>query len=85
MESDILKILKDSKPFLISIETKGNKIFRGNLIFVEENMNCMLENTISIDPNGKISKFKSVFLRGSNIKLFIIPDSLKQVPFLENP
>ena len=85
MNNGILKILKDSKPFLISIETKGNKTFRGNLIFVEENMNCILENTILIDPNGKISKFKSVFLRGSNIKIFIIPDSLESVPYIENP
>ena len=85
MNNEILKILKDSKPFLISIETKGNKTFRGNLIFVEENMNCILENTILIDPNGKISKFKSVFLRGSNIKIFIIPDSLGKVPYIENP
>lgn len=84
MDGNILKILKDSKPYLISIETKGNKIFRGNLIFIEENMNCMLENTISIDSTGKISKFRSIFLRGSNIKLFIIPDTLKDVPFIEN-
>jgi small nuclear ribonucleoprotein D3 len=76
--NEIFRVLKDSRPFLISIETRGNKTFRGNLIFIEENMNCILENTISIDQYGKISKFKSVFLRGSNIKIFIIPDILKE-------
>jgi len=85
MINDIIKILNDSRPFLISIETKGNKIFRGNLTFIEENMNCILENTIVIDQNGKISKFKSVFLRGSNIKIFIIPDIFKNVPSIQNP
>jgi len=74
MLNSIFNLLKDSKPFLISIETKGKKIFRGNLTFIEENMNCILENAILIDQNGKLSKFKSVFLRGSNIKIFIIPD-----------
>ena len=60
--NEIFRVLKDSRPFLISIETRGNKTFRGNLIFIEENMNCILENTISIDQYGKISKFKSVSL-----------------------
>ena len=78
MINEIFRVLTDSRPFLISIETRGNKTFRGNLIFIEENMNCILENTISIDQYGKISKFKSVFLRGSNIKIFIIPDILKE-------
>jgi len=84
MINDIIKILNDSRPFLISIETKGNKIFRGNLTSIEENMNCILENTILIDQNGKISKFKSVFLRGSNIKIFIVPDIFKNVPSIQN-
>ena len=80
MLNSIFNLLKDSKPFLISIETKGKKIFRGNLTFIEENMNCILENAVLIDQNGKLSKFKSVFLRGSNIKIFIIPDVLKNIP-----
>jgi len=84
MINDIIKILNDSRPFLISIETKGNKIFRGNLTSIEENMNCTLENTILIDQNGKISKFKSVFLRGSNIKIFIVPDIFKNIPSIQN-
>lgn len=84
MVNEIYKILKDTKPFLISVETKENKIFRGNLIFVEENMNCLLENTILIDRNGKISKFKSVFLRGSSVKMFVIPDILGLIPYVQD-
>jgi len=83
MANDILKILKESRPFLISIETKGNIIFRGNLTFIEDNMNCVLENTISVDRSGKISKFKNVYLRGSNIKIFILPEVLKLAPSVE--
>jgi small nuclear ribonucleoprotein (snRNP)-like protein len=45
-------------------------------------MNCILENTILIDQDGKLSKFKSVFLRGSNIKIFIIPDVLGGTPYV---
>jgi len=84
MLNDIIKILNDSRPFLISVETRGNSIFRGNLTFIEDNMNCILENTILIDQNGKISKFKSVFLRGSNIKIFLIPDIFKNTPSIQN-
>jgi small nuclear ribonucleoprotein D3 len=82
MGNSIFNILKETKPFLISIETKGKRIFRGNLTFIEENMNCILENTILIDQDGKLSKFKSVFLRGSNIKLFILPDVLGGTPYV---
>ena len=82
MLNSVFNLLKESKPFLISIETKGKKIFRGNLTFIEENMNCVLENAILIDQNGKVSKFRSVFLRGSNIKIFILPDVLKNTPYI---
>ena len=82
MVNTVFNILKETKPFLISIETKGKRIFRGNLTFIEENMNCILENTILIDKDGKLSKFKSVFLRGSNIKIFIIPDVLGGTPYV---
>jgi small nuclear ribonucleoprotein D3 len=84
MTNEILKILKESRPFLISIETKGNIIFRGNLTFIEDNMNCILENTVSVDRSGRISKFRNVYLRGSNIKIFILPEVLKMAPNIEN-
>lgn len=84
MPSEILEVLKESRPFLICVETKGNVTFRGNLTFIEDNMNCILENVISIGSSGKISKFKSIFLRGSNIRIFILPDILRDTPSIEN-
>mmetsp|Transcript_3936 Transcript_3936/g.5767 ORF Transcript_3936/g.5767 Transcript_3936/m.5767 type:complete len:87 (-) Transcript_3936:665-925(-) len=83
-ESVPLKILNEGKPFIVTIETKNGKNYRGRLIEVEGNMNCHLENAVSLDSNGETKKFSRIFLRGSNLKIIILPDLIKESPLLKN-
>jgi small nuclear ribonucleoprotein D3 len=79
-----IKLLYECKPYLVTIETKCGNRYRGNLKFIEENMNCYLENAILLNSNESSKKFSSVFLRGSSTLLIILPDILKQVPVLSH-
>ncbi|CAC27028.1 putative small nuclear ribonucleoprotein Sm D3 [Guillardia theta] len=74
-EFSIDSILRESKPYVITIECKNGFIYRGKLIHIEENMNCILKEAFVIKKK-KVQKLTLVFLRGSNISMFIIPDIL---------
>jgi small nuclear ribonucleoprotein D3 len=83
IESIPLKILNEGKPFIVTVETKNGKNYRGRLIHVEENMNCHLENVVFFNPNGVAKKAKRMFLRGSNLKIIVLPDLIQGGPLLE--
>ena len=82
-ESLPLKVLQEGKPFVVTIETRNGQSYRGKLIEIEENMNCRLQNASLINSEGIIKKFNTIFLRGSNLRLIILPDIIKESPLLE--
>mmetsp|Transcript_55914 Transcript_55914/g.114275 ORF Transcript_55914/g.114275 Transcript_55914/m.114275 type:complete len:88 (+) Transcript_55914:6340-6603(+) len=82
-ESLPLKVLQEGKPFVVTIETKNGQNYRGKLIEVEENMNCRLQNASLISCDGIIKKFNTIFLRGSNLRIIILPDLIKETPMFE--
>jgi small nuclear ribonucleoprotein D3 len=75
-----VKFLYEAKPFIITIETKNEMKFRGKLVFLENNMNCFLENSMIQEKNGKIRNSRKIFIRGSEIKLVVLPEILKNLP-----
>ena len=46
-------------------------------------MNCLLENCQHTAKNGKKSYFDKVFIRGSKIRFFIVPDMFKNAPMFK--
>ena len=78
------KILDEAKPFVVTVETKSGEKYRGKLIEIEHNMNIFLTNVIWQENGGKIQKCSSIFLRGNNIKLIILPEILKETPLINN-
>jgi small nuclear ribonucleoprotein D3 len=43
-------------------------------------MNCQLSNVVLTARDGQKSKLEQVYVRGSHIKLIILPDILKNSP-----
>ena len=78
-----IKLLSESKPYIVTIETKNGNRYRGNLKAIEENMNCYLENAVLLNFGYKLKKFDSVFLRGSSTVIILLPDILKEIPILK--
>jgi small nuclear ribonucleoprotein (snRNP)-like protein len=77
-----LKLLEESKPYIITVETKNGKNYRGKLKLIEENMNCHLQDVVVLHINGNIERYKTVFIRGNSCKLFIIPDLIGETPLM---
>lgn len=43
-------------------------------------MNCQLENINVTQRDGRVTHLDRVYIRGSHVRLFIVPDMLKYVP-----
>ena len=74
-----IKFIYEAKPYIVTIETKNDLKIRGKLIYVEHNMNCFLENTFVQEKNGKVRNCRRIFIRGSEIKIIIFPEILKNI------
>jgi small nuclear ribonucleoprotein D3 len=81
-----IKLLHEAESHVVSVELKNGEVYRGALGSCEDNMNCTLTcehgaDLTYTDRSGKVSHLEHVFIRGSQIRYFILPDMLKNAPF----
>eukprot|EP00484_Ammonia_sp_Unknown_P011521 CAMPEP_0197056380 /NCGR_PEP_ID=MMETSP1384-20130603/83690_1 /TAXON_ID=29189 /ORGANISM="Ammonia sp." /LENGTH=111 /DNA_ID=CAMNT_0042490335 /DNA_START=42 /DNA_END=377 /DNA_ORIENTATION=+ len=81
--SATIKILHEAEGHVVTVELTNNEQFRGTLSHTEENMNCELRGVTHRARNGMISKIESVFIRGNQIRFFLLPDLLKNAKEFE--
>ena len=72
-----VRVLTDAVESVITVEMKSGELYRGKLLDVEGSMNCYLESVTKTERDGKVTTLVQVFLRGSHIRLFILPELLK--------
>lgn len=53
------------------------------MVECEDNWNCQLENITFTAKDGKVSQLEHVFIRGSRVRIMIIPDMLKNAPMFK--
>ena len=75
-----IKILHEAVDLIVSIELVTGDIYRGTLIEMEDNMNCQLENLTVTAKDGQVSKLERVYIRGSQIVFFVLPELLQNAP-----
>ena len=78
-----IKILHESEGHTVTLETINGELYRGKLIEAEDNMNVQLCEITFTDRSGKVSQLQNVYIRGSKIRFFILPDMLKNAPMLK--
>ena len=49
------------------------------MTIAEDNMNCQLENINVTQRDGRVTHLDRVYIRGSHVRLFIVPDMLRYV------
>ena len=77
-------LLHEADGFVVTIETKTGEIYRGILEGSEDTMNCELKDVTFTNKEGIDTHLENVYIRGSNIRFFILPDILANSPmFLE--
>ncbi|KII65372.1 Small nuclear ribonucleoprotein Sm D3 [Thelohanellus kitauei] len=78
-----IKILHEAEGHIVTVESDIGQVYRGKLIAAEDNMNCQLINVTVTAKNGKTSHAEQLYIRGSKIKFFILPDMLKNAPMFK--
>lgn len=64
-------------------ELKSNVVLRGRLEESEDNFNCHMRDVLLKYPDGKESTAPAMFIRGSQIRMVILPDVLKHAPMFK--
>ena len=75
-----IALLHEGEGRNVTIELKNGEIYRGHLQESEDSMNCQLSNVVLTARDGQKTKLELVYVRGSQIKLVILPDILKNSP-----
>lgn len=78
-----IKLLHEGEGHVVTVELKNGEIYRGMLNDSEDTMNCQMSNVTLKARDGRVSKLEAVYLRGSQIKFFILPDILKNAPMFK--
>ncbi|CAA9987368.1 small nuclear ribonucleoprotein Sm D3, putative [Plasmodium knowlesi strain H] len=78
-----IKLLHEGIGHTISVETKAGVLYRGTLLFAEDNMNCLLENVSVIKKDGKQILLEQVYIRGGSVSFMIFPDMLRYAPIFK--
>lgn len=75
-----VKLLHEAQGHIVTVELKSGHMYRGKLLDVQDNMNCQLKDITLTQRNGQVSQLDQIFCRGSQVRLFIVPDMLKNAP-----
>lgn len=78
-----VKLLHEAVGHVITLELRSGELYRGHLMSTEDNMNCLMEGVKVTARDGKLSQLEQVFLKGSQIRFFVVPDQLRHAPFFK--
>jgi len=78
-----IKLLHECEGHKISVELTNGEIYRGIAVDAEDCMNMQLQQVTLTGRDGKVSKLDYVYIRGSKVRLVILPDMLKNAPMFK--
>jgi small nuclear ribonucleoprotein D3 len=78
-----MKLLNECQGLVVSVETTSGDVYRGVVADVDDYMNTVLDDVTRTGADGRTRRVSQVVLRGSQIRLFVLPPALKFAPFFE--
>lgn len=78
-----IRLLHEASPHVVTVETKAGDTYRGTLFSPEDNMNVQLKKATRTRRDGQVSTLEHVFIRGSSVRFFILPDVLSNAPMFK--
>ncbi|KAI0798444.1 hypothetical protein BC629DRAFT_220020 [Irpex lacteus] len=78
-----VKLLHESLGHVITVELKTGQLYRGKLAEAEDNLNISLKDITVTGRDGRVSQLDQVYIRGSMIRFFIVPDMLQNAPMFK--
>ncbi|KAK9463627.1 uncharacterized protein V1516DRAFT_688617 [Lipomyces oligophaga] len=79
-----IKLLNESLGHTITLELTSGQTYRGKLLEVEDNMNCQLRDITVTERDGHVAHLEQVYIRGSHVRFFIVPDMLRNAPMFRS-
>lgn len=76
-------VLYEGKGLTVTVELKSGEIYRGKMVDVEDNMNCLLSDVTYTGRDGRVSHLEAIYIRGSRIRFIVLPDMLKNAPMFK--
>ncbi|PHH86008.1 hypothetical protein CDD83_10875 [Cordyceps sp. RAO-2017] len=75
-----IKLLHEAQGHIVTLELTNGTTYRGKLLDAEDNMNVQLKDITVTARDGRVSHLEQVYIRGSHVRFFIIPDMLRNAP-----
>ncbi|KKY29522.1 putative small nuclear ribonucleoprotein sm d3 [Diaporthe ampelina] len=80
-----IKLLNEAQGHIITLELDSGTTYRGKLIEAEDNMNIQLKDITVTARDGRVSHLEQVYIRGSHVRFFIVPDMLRYAETIKPP
>ncbi|KAL6298369.1 hypothetical protein BKA93DRAFT_70076 [Sparassis latifolia] len=78
-----VKLLHESLGHIITVELKTGQLYRGKLAEAEDNLNISLKDITVTGRDGRVTQLDQVYIRGSMVRFFIVPDMLQNAPMFK--
>ncbi|KAI6134588.1 Sm-like ribonucleoprotein [Pisolithus thermaeus] len=78
-----VKLLHESLGHVVTVELKTGQLYRGKLAEAEDNLNISLKDITVTGRDGRVSQLDQVYIRGSMVRFFIVPDMLQNAPMFK--
>lgn len=75
-----IQILHEGEGHTVAVELRNGEVYRGTLREAEDTMNMFMSNVTVTARDGRVSKLEQVYLRGSQVKMMVLPEFLKNSP-----
>ncbi|KAF2264828.1 small nuclear ribonucleoprotein Sm D3 [Lojkania enalia] len=72
-----IKLLNEATGHIVTLEITSGEVYRGKLLEAEDNMNVQLKDITVTARDGRVSHLEQVYIRGSHVRYFIVPDMLR--------
>eukprot|EP01061_Rhynchopus_euleeides_P027685 TRINITY_DN45007_c0_g1_i1.p2 TRINITY_DN45007_c0_g1~~TRINITY_DN45007_c0_g1_i1.p2 ORF type:complete len:102 (+),score=23.78 TRINITY_DN45007_c0_g1_i1:201-506(+) len=78
-----VRLLHEAEGHTVTVEMLSGEVYRGFLQDAEDNMNVKLSSLTMTKKDGQTLSMEQVFLRGSKVRFFILPDMLRNAPMFK--
>lgn len=75
-----IKLLHEAEGNPVTVELQNGEVYRGKLEAAEDNMNLHMVDVVCRSREGRITKLDRIYVRGSQVRLIVMPDILKSAP-----
>ena len=79
-----IKLLHESQGHVVTVELTNGQVYRGKLQHAEDSCNVQLREVTGTARDGRVSHLDYVYLRGSHVRFFVVPDMLRNAPMFRN-